>query len=87
MISPQKFSKTLGNNKLKFGVSVKELFICSLLPSISNFLDHEAFISFVLFLGSITALAVKNILLEPSYIKNTIEKKPYLDWERISIND
>ena len=81
MLSPQKFSKTLGKTKLKIGITINELVIASFLPIGFDIFGFDPFISFISFVVFIAAMVIKNNLLEPSYIKNIIEKKEHLEWK------
>jgi hypothetical protein len=85
MISPEKFSKSLGNNRLKIGVSISELVICSFFPMVMNFFDFDPFISLMTFILCIGSISIKNKILAPAYIRNSIERKDSLKWERINI--
>jgi hypothetical protein len=85
MIKPEKFSKSLGNNRLKIGVSVTELVICSFFPMVMNFFDFDPFISLMTFILCIASISLKNKILAPAYIRNSIERRESIKWDRIKI--
>lgn len=85
MILPQRFSKGLGNRKLKGGVSVIELFTISFTPLVLDYVGFEPFVSLSSFMMMLFLLMLKNKLLEPSYIENLILKKRVIKWKRIDI--
>ena len=87
MINPQRYSKNLGNKKLKLGVSVEELIACSFIPFGLSFFDIEFFFGMVAFAGSITFLVVKNRFLRPHQIQDSFNKRPYIKWEKVKIDD
>ena len=83
MISPQKLMKGIGSQKIKLGLSPKELFFCSLITQIHFFVDLEPFILMLTFFGAVALLVVKNQFLEPAYIQNVIERKKVIKLTRI----
>ena len=87
MINPQRYSKTLGNKKLRLGVSVEELVVCSFIPFGLSFLDIEFFFGMLAFVGSITALVIKNRFMRVNQIQDSFNKRPYIKWERVAIDD
>lgn len=87
MISPEKFYKSIGNSRLKIGVSIGELVVSSFFPMIMNFFDVEPFFSLMTFILSITLCSIKHKFLAPKYIRNKIERKSHIEWNRINLND
>lgn len=87
MINPQRYSKALGNKKLKLGVSVEELIACSFIPFILSFTQIEFFIAMLAFGGSIAALSLKNHFLRPNQIQDSFSKQSFIKWEKVIIND
>jgi len=85
MISPQRFSKSLAQNKLKIGITLKEMVLISCVPAIGNYFDFYPLVSFLLFLVALGLLVLKSNFLEPRYIQNSMEKKTHLKWQRIDI--
>ena len=67
MINPEKLKRTVGNKKLKIGVSVGELALLSLLPSLLSWAGLDPFIALSsLFLG-IGLLSLSRKFLGPKY--------------------
>lgn len=87
MIRPQKYSKSLGDKKLSGGITLREMVVSSFLPFFLNMIGVDPFFSFISFFILIALIALKNKILEPSYIKNSLEKKSFIEWERVKIND
>jgi hypothetical protein len=85
MIAPQKFSKSLGKNKFKIGLSMKELtFVCAIAP-VCTILGVDELISFSGAIIFLLSMMVKNLLFEPNYLQNTLERKSHLKWERVKV--
>lgn len=86
MISPQKFSKSLGNNKLKIGISLKGFMVSSAIPMILNLYGFETHIALGGMLLAIGVMSLRNKFLEPSFFKNSIMKKTHIRRNRIDVN-
>lgn len=87
MITPQRFSKTLGKQSLQIGLNFNELFISSLIPFMCSLFELDPLYSIGLFLLVCLLLIIKNRFLEPRYVQNVLERKSHFSWERVKIND
>lgn len=87
MINPEKISKSLGNTRLKMGVSFKELLVISLFPMILSFFEIDPILCLLSFGVSLLILIARYQFFEANYFLNKFNHRPEYKWERIKIND
>lgn len=87
MIAPEKFSRTIANTKMNFGLSVYEMSFCGFIPFILWLLGVPFFFANLAALTVALVLIVRTKLLRRNFMSNLLLKKSAYEWQRIERRD
>lgn len=87
MIAPEKFSRSIANTKLSFGLSVYEMVVCGFIPFLLSLLGIEFLFANLGGLVVALVLIARTKLLKRNFISNLLLKKSAYQWQRIERRD
>ena len=84
MINPQKFSKSLGDKRLKLGIEMNDLIALSFIPSVLRFLGLGIIESVGVMIIAVAILIVSRRFFERGQITKLVTKKRFMKFDSIS---